>query len=444
MIRATTERPIAILGGGIAGLTAAVWLHRQRIPFVLFEGAPAVAGLMRSERDEEGFTYDCGVHFVTNRLVAAVGRSTRCQPMRRYGEAVHLDGKTYAYPWGLMRSPKYLVSAAIERVTQFGRARPTTAREQYRAEYGWRLAEEIAAPLTEAWSGLGADHLAAAVGQKFKTSLPRMLMLRAAARMTGRVIGIGYASTITESTNSWHVYPDGGVGAICQDMASEVADSIRLNCRVESIEVRDDRVTAIVAQGERIEVAGAISTAPVHALAKLVQGTDALQPYRDFRYRAMVFINLKLRGESGLKEVVTWFPDRSFPFFRVSDIGMGLPFLVPDGKAQVTCDIGCQVGDDVWKASDEELAERCLGGLERLVPDVRARCFGSRVVRVPLAYPIFDLAYEPARQRWLQGTGVEGLLSIGRNGEFAHILMEDVYWRTRWKLAEWVRGMNAA
>ena len=27
-------------------------------------------------------------------------------------------------------------------------------------------------------------------------------------------------------------------------------------------------------------------------------------------------------------------------------------------------------------------------------------------------------------------TGVDRLLSIGRNGEFAHILMEDVYWRT--------------
>ncbi|MEJ7700844.1 MAG: hypothetical protein WKF71_14520 [Pyrinomonadaceae bacterium] len=32
-----------------------------------------------------------------------------------------------------------------------------------------------------------------------------------------------------------------------------------------------------------------------------------------------------------------------------------------------------------------------------------------------------------------QSTGIENLLSIGRNGEFAHIFMEDVYWRTRKK-----------
>jgi hypothetical protein len=33
-----------------------------------------------------------------------------------------------------------------------------------------------------------------------------------------------------------------------------------------------------------------------------------------------------------------------------------------------------------------------------------------------------------------QSTGIENLLSIGRNGEFAHIFMEDVYWRTRKKV----------
>ena len=39
-----------------------------------------------------------------------------------------------------------------------------------------------------------------------------------------------------------------------------------------------------------------------------------------------------------------------------------------------------------------------------------------------------------------QGTGVTGLYSVGRNGEFAHILMEDVFWRTRRKLVGLVDG----
>jgi hypothetical protein len=34
---------------------------------------------------------------------------------------------------------------------------------------------------------------------------------------------------------------------------------------------------------------------------------------------------------------------------------------------------------------------------------------------------------------------VTDLLSVGRNGEFAHILMEDVYWRTLARVRTWMR-----
>ena len=51
-------------------------------------------------------------------------------------------------------------------------------------------------------------------------------------------------------------------------------------------------------------------------------------------------------------------------------------------------------------------------------------------MRTPIAHPIFLREYEAERQAFAAGTSVAGLYSIGRNGEFAHILMEDVYWRT--------------
>ena len=137
---------------------------------------------------------------------------------------------------------------------------------------------------------------------------------------------------------------------------------------------------------------------------------------------------------------MTWTPGADTPFFRLSDIGMGLPWLVPGGKTQVTCDIGCAVGDDVWTASDESLGQRCLVALDTMLPGLAKRFLGCRVVRTPLAYPVFLTEYEADRRRFERGTGVEGLYSVGRNGEFAHILMEDVYWRTRRKLVGLVDG----
>jgi protoporphyrinogen oxidase len=117
-----------------------------------------------------------------------------------------------------------------------------------------------------------------------------------------------------------------------------------------------------------------------------------------------------------------------------------MPWLAPDGWSIVTADLGCAVGDCRWNAPDDQLAERCLERLEQVVPDVRQRYDGCRVVRTPVAYPIYLREYESERQRLAQGTGVAGLISVGRNGEFRHLLMEDVYWRTRWALRGLIAG----
>ena len=60
-------KPIAIVGGGIAGLTAANFLKQKKIPFILFEAGEKIAGLAMSFKDKDGFSNDFGAHFITNR-----------------------------------------------------------------------------------------------------------------------------------------------------------------------------------------------------------------------------------------------------------------------------------------------------------------------------------------------------------------------------------------
>ena len=52
------------------------------------------------------------------------------------------------------------------------------------------------------------------------------------------------------------------------------------------------------------------------------------------------------------------------------------------------------------------------------------------MLRTPIAHPVFLREYEADRLDARARPANTGLHSIGRNGEFAHILMEDVYWRT--------------
>lgn len=424
--------PVAIVGAGLAGLVAARELRRRNIPVAIFEAGKQVAGLAQSFRDDEGFTYDIGAHFITNRLAQEIGVAAQCRTVRRYGESVLLGERTYTYPFGLLRSPRYLLSAlASHRGRRAATRPPQTAAEWFRAEYGARLADEIAIPLVEAWSGEPATALSAAVGTKLPGGGAYSAWLKAASWLTRRAIANGYCREQPESVRVWHVYPEGGVSLLCEHLAADLKGVIHLESPVQAIVVESDRAVGVRINGTEHEAAAVISTAPVHILGKLVQGTVALRHLTRFRYRPMTFINLRLMGRGLLPDVVTWTPASQYPFFRLTEATGSMPWLAPPGKTLITVDIGCSVGDAIWTMPDEQLGAFCVEHMEPIVRDIRQRYLGCHVVRTPIAYPIFLNEYEADRQRFAQSTGVDGLYSIGRNGEFEHILMEDVYWRTR-------------
>jgi protoporphyrinogen oxidase len=217
-----------------------------------------------------------------------------------------------------------------------------------------------------------------------------------------------------------------------------------LQSPVERILVEDERVKAIRVHGKEVEVSAVMSTAPVNVLAKLVEGTDALTFLTRFRYRPMTFVNLRFEGRGLLPAVMLWLPEADYPFFRLTEAPLSMPWLAPDGMTMLTADLSCDVGDRIWTMPESQIGELCLEHIARIVPDARQRYRGCSVLRTPLAYPIFLAEYERERRAFAQSTGVAGLSSIGRNGEFAHILMEDVYWRTLRRTSELAGWLDTA
>jgi protoporphyrinogen oxidase len=436
------RRRVAVLGAGIAGLVAATELAERGVEAIVFEAGPRVAGMAESHHDPDGFSYDTGAHFITNRLAAAIGVDSRCRTVRHYGEAVYVDGGVAAYPFGLLRKGRYVLSALAARAHRLRHPEVAkTASAFFRSEYGRAMADDVVLPLIEAWSGAPGDDLSAAVGQKIPTSIAQTILLKVGARVTRRAVAIGYCNEMPQSVKVWHVYPEGGVSLLCETLAEALGDAIRLSSPVERVLVEDDRVVGVRVGGEVIQVDGVVSTAPINVLPRLVEGSDRLDRFAGFRFRPMVFANLRFEGRGLLPEVVMWVPDRSFPFFRLTEAPMSMPWLAPEGKTMVTVDLGTEVGSEIWDMDQDALGEACMVDLERLVPGARERYLGCRVVKTPIAYPVFSTDYEEARADLAaNGTGVEGLLSVGRNGEFDHILMEDIYWRTKAKVDAWVDG----
>ncbi len=434
-MKATTPpKPIAIIGGGLAGLTAANLLHRQNVPFILYEAGKKIAGLATSFKDEEGFSYDFGAHFVTNRLAAMIGVSGECKTVKHYSETVLLGGKTYAYPFGLMKIPRMTLSGVKSQFIKNGKEK--TAQNWFRSKYGKALADEVALPLIEAWSGAKAEELASSVGESLPGSIAKTIYLKIAGKVLKRAVCIGYSRELPESANVWHVYPNEGVHTLCEKLAEGIEDKIKLESPVEEIVVEDEKVVAVRAKGERQEVSAVISTAPVHILAKLVKGTDKLNKMAKFRYRPMTFVNMRFEGRGLLPDVVLWLPEDKYPFFRLTEATLSMPWLAPEGKTIITVDIGCEVGDEFWTMENEKLGEFCLEHLTSIIPDAKEKYLGCHTLRTPISYPVFLNEYETERQEFEKGTGIENLLSVGRNGEFSHIFMEDVYWRTQQKVRQ--------
>src|SRR6478609_5879566 len=430
-----TKKPIAILGAGIAGLTAANFLKKQNVPFVLFEAGNKIAGLASSFKDKEGFTYDFGAHFITNRLADAIGVSSECRVVKHYGETVWLKGKSYSYPFGLIRIPRMSVSFVKTKIESLNNGHPPgSAAEWFSRRYGISFAREVALPLIESWSGVPSEQLSPATGESLPTSILKTFYLKAASFVTHRAVACGYNRELPEKPSVWHVYPNDGVSTLCTKLAEGLEDSIKLQSPVEEILVEDEKVVAVRVNGNLYEVSGVISTAPVNILAKLVKGTNALQGVSQFRFRPMVFVNMRFKGRELLPDTVMWFPEKEFPFFRLTEVTRSMPWLAPDGKSIITVDIGCQKDDEFWTMDEEKLSALCLEHMKSVIPDAKQRFLGSSVLKTPIAYPVFLNDYEKERQEFERTTHIDNLLSVGRNGEFAHRFMEDVYWRTRKKV----------
>jgi oxygen-dependent protoporphyrinogen oxidase len=438
-----TTKPVVILGAGLAGLTAAQFLKQKGVPVLLCEAGNKIAGLAQSFHDADGFTYDFGAHFVTNRLAEKIGVMDKCRTVRHYAETVWLGGKSYSHPFGLMKLPRMTLSGITTKLKSFGNNQKSeSAADWFRASYGAALADEVAIPLTEAWSGASADELSPAVGDGISSGIGQTLYLKLASRLTGRAVSCGYSRELPEKASVYHVYPAGGIGTLCQKLAEGLDNVIKLESPVEAILVEDGKAVAVRVNGKVQEAAAIVSTAPVHILGKIIEGYDQLAHLKNFRYRPMIFVNLRLEGRGLLPDVVTWTPESDFPFFRLTETTLSMPWLAPDGKTIITVDIGAEKGDEFWQMPDETLGELCVRNLQPIIREIKNRYLGCRVLKTPIAYPVFLRKYEAERQKFMGGTGIENLHSVGRNGEFSHIFMEDVHHRTRAKMSDLEQILN--
>src|SRR5918999_622420 len=361
------RKPVAVLGGGPAGLTAGYLLARQGRPVIVFEAEDQVGGIAKTEV-RDGYRFDLGGH-------------------RFFTKSKEVDDL-----WHEVMKEEFLKRPRMSRIYWNGKFLDYPLQ-------GMDVVRKLG-PVELVRSGL--SYLWAAAKAAF----------------------FGNRGNKIKSLISEFHYPRFGPGQMWETMADEIianGGEVRLNAPVEKLEVRDGRIVAIEAGGERIEPGQVISSLPLRATVGLA-GAAADGPVQaaaqGLRYRDFLTVALVIDGEDLFPDNWKYIHEPGVSVGRIQNYRSWSPWMVPDqSKACVGLEYFCFQGDDLWDMPDEQLVELAKDELAQLGLVAREKVERGFVTRVPLAYPMYDADYSErvaAIRTWLETLG--NLQQVGRNG----------------------------
>jgi len=99
--------------------------------------------------------------------------------------------------------------------------------------------------------------------------------------------------------------------------------------------------------------------------------------------------------------------------------------MAPAGKSHLVMEYFCFKGDAVWKMDDTELTDLTVEHLIRLGFIKKQEVIDSMIVRVPNAYPLFEVGYQKYADDLQDYLGrFRNLHSAGRSGMFRYYNMD--------------------
>jgi protoporphyrinogen oxidase len=376
-----------VLGGGPAGLGAALALAREGADVLLLEGGPRVGGLCRT-RWVEGHGLDLGGHipFVRDEGrrewledllgddLVWVPRPVACVREGRIVPGRYLDQRDPDVPAG-----------------ERGVGDRANAAGALDAVLGPGLVDLVARPYLEKVDGLPLERILA--------DRPIRLMREQAA-----------------PEGFW--FPRLGIGQLMDAMADAVREAggrVEVGTPAAAIGITDGRADAVLAGdgARRIAADAVLASLPPALVAHLARPRAPREARRRLPTRAVVIVAMEVAADRVGEEAWVQVDAAAAPFSRAYEPLNWSRALAPPGRTALGLECYCAPTDDdpVWGAGDAELGEACARALAELgwIDDPGlARVID--VVRLPNAYPLPDAeraADLAAAPEWL--AGVDGL-----------------------------------
>ncbi|HWC27583.1 MAG TPA: FAD-dependent oxidoreductase, partial [Solirubrobacteraceae bacterium] len=297
--------PFAVLGAGPAGLTAGYVLARSGRAVVVFEAEGQVGGLARTVV-RDGYRFDLGGHrfFTKSDEVRRLWHEVLGDELlvRDRLSRIYWRGRFVDYPLRLADvvrkvGPVELLRCAASYARALARRPRRRSHETFEEwvcdRFGRRLFELFFKSYTEKVWGVPTTEISADWAAQRIRTLSFSRVVRAAL--------LGDGADVRSLVEQFH-YPRLGPGQMWEAMAAEIVGAggqVRLGARIDRVELRDGRVSAIGRAGERIAVDGVVSSLALRdvvALADPPAPAAVRRAAAGLRYRDFLTVALVVRG----------------------------------------------------------------------------------------------------------------------------------------------------
>ena len=422
-----TSQTTLVLGGGPAGLTAGYLLGQANRNALVFEAEDQVGGIAKTvERD--GYRFDLGGHrFFTKSIEVdtlwheVLGDEFLRRPRmsRIYWNNRYLDyplrGTDVIRKLGPVELTRCMASYAHAAMR---RNKVDDSLEDWVSNrFGRRLFELFFKSYTEKVWGVPTTEIRAEWAAQRIKGLSFLSAAKAAF--------FGNKDNKVKSLISEFNYPRYGPGQMWEAMRGAIEEQggeVRLDSRVDSMEVAGNRIVRVVVEGETFDSPEAvISSLPLREVVEMISPAapqEVIDAARGLRYRDFLTVALVLDGADPFPDNWIYIHEPGVQVGRIQNFRSWSPWMVPDpDKACVGLEYFCFAGDDLWTMDDDALVALAARELEQLRLAPASRVDRGFAIRVPKAYPIYDADYADRVETirgWLDG--IENLQQVGRNG----------------------------
>ena len=410
---------IVILGAGLSGLSAA--FHLKGKEYRIFEKEGEVGGLCRSLVND-GFTFDYTGHLLhlsqpyTREVLNGLLPDQFIRHQRR--AAIFLKGSYIPFPFqaNLWALPKELTRECL---IEFIRA---SCKEVQKGEdflswiyqaLGAGIAKHFMIPYNEKLWRISLDEISLEWVERF-IPCPNLEEVIDGA-LGVNLKGFGY--------NQEFLYPlKGGIRILPQAFLAKVKD-VQLNKEVASIDI--EKKVVRFQDGSKTTYRTLLSSLPMDELLQRIKSCpDEIKNLQSsLCYVSVININLGV-GREGISDYHwVYYPEPSYPFYRVGFLSNLSPYMAPKGTSALSVEISYlpSTPPPLEMVREQTMAALVSCGILR----AEDKILTEKTILIKHAYVIYDRFRSGHLPRIMQFLRSNQIYPLGRYGRWEYATMED-------------------